>query len=95
MRFHYKVREGEESEQHVDVTSLYPFVRKYFKFRVGHPTIRVDDARQDREAMLQNVGLIKCYVTTPETLPCSVALSLQGQAVLLVKVVRQREESGW
>ena len=30
MRLHYKVREGEETLQYVDVMSLYQYVCKYF-----------------------------------------------------------------
>jgi len=32
MRLHYRVRDGEETIQYVDVMSLYPWVCKYFKF---------------------------------------------------------------
>ena len=60
MRLHYKVREGEETLQYVDVMSLYPYVCKYFKFPVGHLVIHVGEACQDREAMLRKKVLIKC-----------------------------------
>jgi len=53
MRLHYKIREGEETVQYVDVMSLYPYVCKYFKFPLGHPVIHVGDACQDTEAMLR------------------------------------------
>jgi hypothetical protein len=62
MRLHYKIREGEETIQYVDVISLYPFVCKYFKYPIGHPTIHMGDACQDIDAMLQKEGLIKCLV---------------------------------
>jgi hypothetical protein len=39
MRLHYKVKEGEETIEYVDIMSLYPWVCKYFKFPIGHPTI--------------------------------------------------------
>jgi len=52
MRLHYKVGER-ESNQYVDVMSLYPFVCKYFKFPVGHPVIHVGDACRDMDTMLQ------------------------------------------
>jgi hypothetical protein len=52
MRLHYKIREGEERIQYVDVISLYPFVCKYFKFPIRHPTIHVGDAYRDIDAML-------------------------------------------
>jgi hypothetical protein len=44
MRLHYKIREGEETIQYVDVKSLYTFVCKYFKYPIGHPTVHVGDA---------------------------------------------------
>jgi len=44
MRFRYKVREGEENLQYVNVMSLYPHVFKCFKFPVGHPVIHVGEA---------------------------------------------------
>jgi len=44
MRLYYKIREGKETVQYVDVMSLYPYVCKYFKFPVGHPLIQVGDA---------------------------------------------------
>jgi hypothetical protein len=53
MRLHYKIRQGEETIQYVDVISLYPSVCKYFKFSIGHPTIHVGDACRDIHAMLQ------------------------------------------
>jgi len=53
MRFHYKVREGEGTLQYVDVMSLHPYVRKYFKFPIGHPVIHMGVSYQDSEAMLQ------------------------------------------
>jgi hypothetical protein len=34
MRLHYTVKENEETEQYVDVMSLYPWVCKHFKFPV-------------------------------------------------------------
>jgi len=42
MLLHYQVKEGEETIQYVEVMSLYPWVCKYFKFPVGHPTIHLD-----------------------------------------------------
>jgi len=65
MRLHYKVREGEETVQYVDVMSLYPYVCKYFKFPVGHLVIHVGGACQESEAMLRKEGLIKCCFLPP------------------------------
>jgi hypothetical protein len=68
MRLHYKIWEGEETIQYVDVTSLYPYVCKYFKFPIGHPTIHVGEACLDVDAMLKKEGLIKCLILPPERL---------------------------
>ena len=67
MRLHYKVRDG-ESIQYVDVMSLYPYICKYFKFPVGHPTIYIGDECRDIAAMLQKEGLIKCLIMPPKQL---------------------------
>ena len=83
MRLHYKVREGEETVKYVEVMSLYSYVCKYFKLPVGHPTIQVGDACQDREAMLRKEGLMKCCVPPSQRQPYGVTFSLQRQAVVL------------
>jgi hypothetical protein len=67
MHLHHKARE-DETIQYVDVISLYPYVCKYFKFLIGHPVIHVGDACQDKEAMLQKEGLIKCFILSPKRL---------------------------
>jgi len=46
MRLHYKAR-GNETVQYAEVMNLYPYIRKYFKFPVGHPIIHVGDERKD------------------------------------------------
>jgi hypothetical protein len=43
MRFHHEIREREETIEYVDVMSLYPYVCKFGKFPIGHPTIHVGD----------------------------------------------------
>jgi hypothetical protein len=68
MRLHYKIREGEESVQYCDVMSLYPCIYKYFKFPIGHPTIRVGDACADKESCLKMDGLMKCTIVPPKDL---------------------------
>jgi len=68
MRFHYKVREGEETVQYVDVTSLYPYLCMYFKFPLGHLAIHVGDAYQSTEAMKRKEGLKKCCILPPQKL---------------------------
>jgi hypothetical protein len=60
MRFNYKVKEGKETIQYVDVMSLYSWVCRYIKFPIGHSTIHVE--RKDIQAMLTNEGLVRCTV---------------------------------
>jgi len=50
MRLHYKIKEGQESVQYCDITSLYPYICKYLKFPIGHPIIHVGDDCADMEA---------------------------------------------
>ena len=67
MVLHYATREGERIHYY-DVMSLYPYVCKYSKFPVGHPTIHVGDTCRDKQAMLSKEGLIKCTVLPPKRL---------------------------
>ena len=41
--------------------SLYPYIYKYFKFRVNHPVIHVG-ALAKKEACLSKEGLKKCSI---------------------------------
>ena len=66
MRRYYRVKEGEETIEYVDVMSLYPWVCKYFKFPVGHPTIHLDCG--EVQAMLAKQGLVRCMVLPPRDL---------------------------
>jgi hypothetical protein len=66
MPLHYRVKEGEETIQYVDVMSLYPWVCKYIKFPVGHPTIHLYCG--DIPAMLAKEGLVRCMVLPPRDL---------------------------
>jgi hypothetical protein len=68
MRLHYKICEGKESVQYCDVMSLYPYICKYFKFPIGHPTIHVGNACVDKEACLKMEGLMKCTIVPPKDL---------------------------
>jgi hypothetical protein len=62
----YKVKQGEEEIRYVDVISLYPYICKYGKFPVGHPTVYVaDDCPAD---CLAREGIIKCKVLPPRKL---------------------------
>ena len=38
MRLHYKIAENNERIQYCDVMSSYPYICKYFKFPIGHPS---------------------------------------------------------
>jgi len=64
---HYAVREG-ETVRCYGVTSLYPYISKYFKFPVGHPEIHVGDSCQYKQTMLSKLGLIKYSVLPPKRL---------------------------
>ena len=65
MLLHYKVREN-ETIQYVDVMSIYLYIRKYFKFPIGHPRIHVGDACKDVEACLRMDRLIMCTIVSPQ-----------------------------
>ncbi|XP_054287996.1 uncharacterized protein LOC129003726 [Macrosteles quadrilineatus] len=60
---YHKCAEG-ETIQYVDVCSLYPYVCKYGKYPVGHPTIYVGD-KECRERGMEVDGLLKCKVLPP------------------------------
>jgi G:T-mismatch repair DNA endonuclease (very short patch repair protein) len=68
MRLHYKICEGKKSVQYCDVIRLYPYICKYFKFPITHPTIHVGDACVDKEACLKIEGLMKCNIVPPNDL---------------------------
>ena len=67
MRLHHKARDV-QTIQYVDVTSLYPYVCKYFNFPIGHPVIHVGDSCQDMQAMLLKDGVMKCSILPPKRL---------------------------
>ena len=48
--------------------SLYPYIRKYFKFPLGRPTIHVGEACREKQAMMITEDLIKCNILPPKTL---------------------------
>ena len=52
MRLHYKARENDTIE-YVVIMSLYPYIRKYFKFTVGHPIVHVGDECKDTETFFR------------------------------------------
>jgi hypothetical protein len=68
MSLHKKVEEGVETIQYCDVMSLYPYICKYGKFPIGHPTIHAGDECKDIDTMLKKEGLIKCCVMPPTKL---------------------------
>jgi hypothetical protein len=67
MSCHKKIKEEQETIEYCDVMSLYPYVCKYEKFRIGQPMIYAGDECRDIEAMLKK-GLIKCCVMPPKKL---------------------------
>jgi hypothetical protein len=82
MRLHYKIREGKESVLYCDVMSLYPYICKYFKFPIGHPTIHVGDTCSDKEACLKMEGLMKCTIVPPKDFYHSVLPFRNNQKLL-------------
>jgi hypothetical protein len=90
MQLNYKVNEGEETIQYIDVMDLYPWVCKYFKFPVGHPTIHLKC--EDVPAMIAK-GLVRCTVLTPRDLNHPV-LPYRCNVRLLFCLCRSCAESG-
>jgi hypothetical protein len=90
MRLHYRVREGQETIQYVDVMRLYPWVCKYFKFPVGHPETHLDCG--DIPSMLAK-GLVRCTVLPPRDLYHPV-LPYRCNGRLLFCLCRTCAESG-
>ena len=70
--------------------SLYPWVCKYFKFPVGHPTIHIDCG--DIQAMLAK-GLVRCTLLPPRDLYHPV-LPYRCNGRLLCCLYRACAESG-
>ena len=68
MILHYRIDEDAETIQYCDVTTLYPFVCKYYKFLNGHPIIHVGNICKRIDTCLQMEGLIKCTVVPPKDL---------------------------
>lgn len=63
---YHKCGEGEQIN-YVDVCSLYPYVCKYGKYPIGHPTIHVGDQECIEQGMEVD-GLLKCKVLPPQNL---------------------------
>jgi hypothetical protein len=80
-RLHYKAAEV-ETNQYVDVMSLYPYICKYFKFPICHPVIQAGDDCADTDAMLQKDGLIKSTILPPKHLFHPVLLFLFNNQLL-------------
>jgi hypothetical protein len=68
MCLHYAIDERKETIQYCDVISLYPFICKYFKYPVCHPTVHVGDSCTDVDVCFKLEGLIKCTVVPPNDL---------------------------
>ena len=67
MRLHYGIDDN-ETKEYCDVISLYPYICKYFKFPIGHPTLHVGDTFKNVDDCLKMDGLIKCTVVPPKHL---------------------------
>ncbi|XP_049823361.1 uncharacterized protein LOC109607458 [Aethina tumida] len=63
---YYKCNEGERIK-YIDVCSLYPFVCKYGRFPLGHPTIHVGSAAQDINLSTVD-DMVKCKILPPTQL---------------------------
>ncbi|KAG8225677.1 hypothetical protein J437_LFUL018482 [Ladona fulva] len=64
-RLYHRVEEDGEKIKYIDVCSLYPFVNKWRKYPVGHPTVYVGDKCPPIE---NGEGIIKCTVLPPQKL---------------------------
>jgi hypothetical protein len=63
----YTIRQGRTmSLQYCDIMSLYPYVCKFGKSPIGHPTIHVGDTCKDGAACLKMEGLMKCSIVPPK-----------------------------
>ena len=65
MRLHYRVKEGKETIQYLNVMSLYQWVCKYSMFLVCHPTIHLECKHVP--TMLAK-ELLRCTVLLPRNL---------------------------
>ncbi|KAG8233074.1 hypothetical protein J437_LFUL013074 [Ladona fulva] len=63
-KLYYKVRKGEKI-RYIDICSLYPYVNKWMKYPVGHPTIFVGDECPPIE---ECEGIVKCTTLPPRGL---------------------------
>ena len=63
LRLYYNCAPGEKI-MYYDYTSLYPFVQKYGKYPLGHPTIITENFDQN----FKYFGLIKCKILPPRGL---------------------------
>jgi hypothetical protein len=91
MRIYYKIKEGEETIQYVDVMSVHPWVCKYFKFPVGHSTIQMECG--DIPTMLAKEGLVRCTLLPPRGL-YQALLPYMCIGRLIFRLCRSCEESG-
>jgi G:T-mismatch repair DNA endonuclease (very short patch repair protein) len=91
MRLNYRVNDGEETIQYVDIMSLYPWVCKYFKFPVGHPTIHLDCG--NFPTMLAKEGLVR-YTVLPSGDLYHLVLPYKCNGRLLFCLCRTCAEAG-
>ena len=68
VKLYHEVDETSNTEiKYVDVCSLYPYVCKYGKYPIGHPTVLTKESI-DMENIQQYTGLIKCKILPPKDL---------------------------
>jgi hypothetical protein len=53
--------------KYYDIMSLYPYICKYFKFPVGHPTLYVGAECANITEILKKEGVIKCRILAQNT----------------------------
>ena len=63
--FQYNIRE-EEKIRYLEVTNLYQYIWKYFKFPLGNPNFHVGDMCRDKDATLCKEKQVKRSILSPK-----------------------------
>lgn len=63
-KLYHKAENGEKI-YYLDICSLYPYINKYFKYPIGHPTI-ITGEDCDKEDLNTFDGLLTCLVLPPK-----------------------------
>ncbi|KAG8239545.1 hypothetical protein J437_LFUL019266 [Ladona fulva] len=64
-KLYHRAKEDGEEIKYIDICSLYPFVNKWKKYPISHPTIYIGS---DCPTLSECEGLIKCAVLPPSDL---------------------------